>query len=117
MMAFDTSVLDVALARRCANNERQRRALLTKVLHLLDKLALPYGIKKAYVFGSLTITGRFGPHSDVDIAVEQIDEAQFFEVMSKFSTELGHEVDLIELSKCHFADKIRREGIQWMQSA
>lgn len=115
-MAFDTSVLDVALAHRRVNAERERQALLTKVLHLLDKLALHYSINEAYVFGSLTIPGRFGPNSDVDVAVEQINETQFFEAMSKFSTELGYDVDLVELDKCHFADKIRREGIKWMQS-
>ncbi len=112
-MAFDTSILDAALARRRAKHEQERRELLARLLRLLDKLAPDYGIKKAYIFGSITIPGRFGPHSDVDIAVEQISQTRFLEAMSQFSTLLGREVDLIELSKCHFDYRIREKGIVW----
>ncbi len=116
-MAFDTSVLDAVLAQRRANYEQKRQSLLADVLRLLDELGPVYDIQQAYVFGSLIKPGRFDHHSDVDIAVEQIDSTRFFEAMGKFSTSLGREVDLIELSKCHFADKIRREGIRWMLPA
>lgn len=116
-MVFDTSILDAALARRQADEEQERQVLLARVLGLLDELAPSYGIQRAYVFGSLTIPNRFGPYSDVDIAVEQIDLALFFEAMAKFSAVLGREVDLVELSQCHFADKVRREGIRWSLSA
>ncbi|MCP4360653.1 MAG: nucleotidyltransferase domain-containing protein [Chloroflexi bacterium] len=109
-------MLDAALKERRAANERERQLLLTRVLHLLDELAPQYGIRRAYIFGSVAMLGRFGPHSDVDIAVEQIDPARFFEAISKFSFYVKREVDLVELSKCHFADKIRREGVRWMQS-
>jgi predicted nucleotidyltransferase len=115
-MAFDTSILDRALAQRQATYEKKRQEKLAQVLQLLDELAPDYGIQQAYLFGSLTIPGRFRPTSDVDIAVEQIDPSRFFEAAGKFSARLGCEVDLIELSKCHFADKIRQEGIQWIQS-
>lgn len=36
-MAFDTSELDAALAHRREKNEQERQAMLTRVLHLLDK--------------------------------------------------------------------------------
>lgn len=112
-VAFDTSVLDAALARRRAACERERQALLAKVLRLLDELAPQYDIQQAYIFGSLVTPGRFGPDSDVDIAVEQIDPVRFFEAMGKFSASLGREVDLVELDKCHFAHRIRERGILW----
>jgi hypothetical protein len=110
---FDTSVLDAALAQRRAKNEQERQAILTRVLHLLDEVGPACSIQQAYVFGSLTKPNRFGLNSDVDIAVEQINPERFFEAMSKLSTYLGREVDLVELNKCHFADKIRREGVMW----
>jgi predicted nucleotidyltransferase len=116
-MPFDTSVLDAALARRRANLEQQRQQLLAKALELLDELGPAYGIQQAYIFGSLAMPGRFDPRSDVDIAVEQIDPDRFFEAMGKFSSVLGRQVDLIELDKCHFANKIRRKGFRWMRSA
>jgi predicted nucleotidyltransferase len=112
-MAFDTSILDEALARRRAAYEQERQTLLAEVQRLLDDLGSRYSIQQAYIFGSLVTPGRFIPGSDVDIAVEQIDPARFFEAMGEFSMRLKREVDLIELNKCHFADKIRREGILW----
>ncbi len=69
-MAFDALILDAALARRRSDYERQRQKLLAKTLRLLDELGPGYGIQPFYVFGSLISPGRFGPHSDVDIAVE-----------------------------------------------
>jgi predicted nucleotidyltransferase len=116
-MAFDTSVLDAALAHRRIENEQRRQAFLAQVMRLLDRLAPRYGIQQAYVFGSLAMPGRFDPRSDIDIAVEQIDPERFFEAMGKFSSALGREVDLVELDKGHFADKIRRKGIRWMRLA
>ncbi len=112
-MAFDTSILDAALTQRRAQNEQERQALLARVLHLLDELGPGYGIHRAYVFGSLTRPGRFRPDSDVDIAVEQIDPTRFFEAMSELWNSLGREVDLVELDKCHFAQRIREVGILW----
>ncbi|MCP4707463.1 MAG: hypothetical protein GY869_02460 [Planctomycetes bacterium] len=47
-MAFDTSVLDAALARRQTDYERQRQKLLAKALRLLDELGPGYGIRQAY---------------------------------------------------------------------
>lgn len=113
-MSFDTSLLDAALARRKAQNEIQRQRLLAKTLRLLDELGPEYGIKRAYIFGSVTKAGRFHAKSDVDIAVEQIDSPRYFEAMSEFYNRLGREVDLVELDKCHFAHKIQREGLLWI---
>jgi hypothetical protein len=112
-MAFDTSLLNRALAQRRAERERERRVVLDRVLALLDELGPRYGISQAYIFGSVTRAGRFDERSDVDIAVEQMDPEDFFDAMGAFSMALGREVDLIELRKCRFADRIRRQGIRW----
>jgi len=116
-MAFDTSVLDDALARRRAKLENERQRLLETALNWLDQHAAQFGIRRAYLFGSLTQPGRFDENSDVDIAIEQIDPEQFFEAMSKFSTALRRNVDLVELSKCHFAHRIREKGILWEKTS
>ena len=112
-MPFDTSVLDAALARRRAENEQERQTLLANVLRMLEQLGPEYGIQQAYVFGSVVLPGRFYFHSDIDIAVEQIDPKRFFEAMSTLSASLGRDVDLVELDKCHFAHRIREKGILW----
>jgi len=58
-VAFDTSVLDKALAQQRAIRERKRQAVLDRLLHLLDELGPRYGISEAYIFGSVTRPGRF----------------------------------------------------------
>lgn len=112
-MAFDTSLLDQALVQRRADYERERQEMLARVQSLLDRLGPRYGIRRAFMLGSLIVPGRFNEHSDVDIAVEQINPAQFFDAIGEFSAALGRDVDLIELDRCPFAHRIRENGTLW----
>ncbi|RMF26694.1 MAG: nucleotidyltransferase domain-containing protein [Chloroflexi bacterium] len=112
-MGFDTSLWDKVLARRRAALERERRALLDRVLRLLDEHGARYGIRRAYIFGSITRPGCFMETSDVDIGVEEIDPERFCEAIGHFASFLGREVDLIELQRCPFAHRIRERGILW----
>jgi len=113
---FDTSLLDAALERQRKDRERERQRVIKRILRLLDQWGPDYGIQRAYLFGSVARPGRFRPDSDLDLAVEQIDHLVFFKAIGEFSSEIGRPVDLVELEQCHFADKIRQEGIPWTQS-
>jgi uncharacterized protein len=113
---FDTSLLDAVLMRRRQENEQQRLDLLTQVMAWLDANAADYGIDRAYLFGSITRPHRFAEASDVDIAVEQIDPDRFFTAMGTLMETLERDVDLVELSKCHFADRIRQRGLLWTRN-
>ncbi len=115
-MTFDTSVLDAALAEKVRQYERERRQLLDNILELLDELGPEYGLQTAYIFGSLTRPGGFRADSDVDLTVELVDLSRFFELSGRLSAILQREIDLVILQECHFADKIRREGIKWTPS-
>lgn len=115
-MSFDTVILDQAIADKQARDEEERLATLAQLLSILESVAGEYGIQRAYIFGSLVHPGRFRPDSDVDIAVEQELAANYFAVLARLVAALGREVDLIELSRCHFADKIRQEGLRWTSS-
>ena len=115
-MAYDTSLLDQALAHRRLLLEQERQALLSRVLALLDQRAAAFGIERAYVVGSLAAPGRFHEASDVDIAVEQIDPLRLFEALGEFSASLGRPVDIIQLDRCHFAERLRTKGIPWTSS-
>jgi uncharacterized protein len=114
-MPFDTYLLDEAIARRQEHNEQQRQAILVKLFQWLDQFGEQYGMQGVYVFGSLTAAGQFTEQSDVDVAIESMNAEYFFDVMGLLVTELEREVDLVELSKCHFAQKIREQGILWNQ--
>lgn len=110
---FNTAQLDQILQDRALHNERVRQDLLQQVLTWLDDHGLRYGIQQAYLFGSLTQPHRFHQHSDIDIAVEQVNSADFFTVIGSIAEAMGRDVDLIALSNCHFAQRIRQTGIQW----
>jgi predicted nucleotidyltransferase len=114
-MPFPTPILDRTLAARRQQNERQRLATCDRVLAWLDAVGQQYGIDRAYLFGSLTRPYRFTERSDVDVAVEAIDSESFFQAMAELSEQVEREVDLVELSKCPFADRIRQQGIVWRQ--
>lgn len=112
-MSFKTYLLDEIIRSKRDRLERERQTLLAQVKRWLDDYGGQYGIRSAYIFGSLTRPDRFTETSDVDIAVEQIDPEVFFTVISLLVTALGREVDLIKLDQCHFAHRIREAGILW----
>lgn len=110
---FNTSKLDQIIRDRLVKLEKERQFLLDKTVTWLDKFGTKYGIKKAYIFGSVTKQNKFTESSDIDIAVEQINPEDFFFVISIVSEYLEREVDIIVLNKCHFAHRIMETGILW----
>jgi predicted nucleotidyltransferase len=112
-MPYDTSVLDRALAERCAEWERRRVATLATVLTTLQEVLPQFGVDEAYVFGSLAQPGRYHERSDIDIAVQWKEEGSFFDMAAEVSRRLGQDVDILSLEKLHFADMVKREGIRW----
>ena len=115
-MAFDTSILDQAIAQQNQQWETERQNTLRQLFTLLSQVARQFSLSQAIIFGSLAYPGQFHTHSDIDIAVIGLPSEHFFDLAVMLSRNLEREVDLVELSKVHFADKIRREGIWWTPS-
>lgn len=113
-MSFNTSYLDKALKEKRLRLEQQRQTLLKKTLYWLDEFGLKYGIKKAYIFGSVTQPYKFHSQSDIDIAVEEINAKDFFSVIGFISEALVRDVDVVQMNQCHFAHRIREQGIVWI---
>lgn len=113
---FDTSVLDEAKIRRRIDNEQLRQQVLQTTLDFLDGFGSCQGPEYVIIFGSVIVPGRFHIQSDVDIAVEAVEPTLFFDLMSSLSIALGREVDLVDLSYCHFADQIRQKGMVWTKT-
>ena len=90
-----------------------RQSLLEKALQWLQANAAAYGIRYGYLFGSVTISGRFRQLSDIDLAIETLKEGQPFGLMGALSLQVNREVDIVPLDQCHFADKICQVGIAW----
>jgi predicted nucleotidyltransferase len=113
MTPFPTPELDRILQERNLQQERERLSLLEKTREWLDLHATEYEIDRAYLFGSITRSGKFHPRSDVDIAVESISSEHHFIAISKLTEYLERDVDIILLKNCHFAHRIREEGLLW----
>lgn len=112
-MSFKTDILDRAIAKRRHNQEQQRQEILARVINWLETVGSQQGIKRAYIFGSLTRPGDFTEASDVDIAISGKLPEEFCTLISLLATTVEREVDLIHLEKCHFSDRIRDRGILW----
>ncbi|MEB3337724.1 MAG: nucleotidyltransferase domain-containing protein [Leptolyngbyaceae bacterium] len=115
-MSYPTPILDRALAARRQHNEQQRLETVDRVIAWLESAGQRYGIDRAYLFGSMIRPYRFMDRSDVDVAVEAMDAEQFFQAMAELSEQVERDVDLVELSKCPFADRIRQQGVLWTRT-
>ena len=94
--------------------ESLRLVVRAEALRLLDES--PIELDEAILFGSLVRPGRFGPRSDVDIAVPRLEPRAYFTLMGHLEEGLEREIDLVALDTCHFADSIRRMGLRWTRS-
>lgn len=112
-MPFNTRLLDESIAKRRQQNEKIRQETLGRLLKWLDDHGGQYGIDRVYIFGSVTAPGRFRADSDIDLAIEQMAPEAFFAMMGQLAEALERDVDLVELTKCHFADRIRAKGVVW----
>lgn len=115
-MPFDTSLLDGALAERAAALEQDRRRLLAAAVAALDDFGPRFGWQQAFLFGSVTLAGRFHQGSDIDIAVSGLNPIDRFQASALFSERLGFQVDLVPLEQLHFAQRIRQKGIPWVRT-
>jgi uncharacterized protein len=112
-VAFDTYLLDDWIAEHRTKLEQERQTTFTQVIQWLEEFGDGYGIYQAYVFGSLVYPGKFTENSDVDVAIGEVAPEDFFDIISLLSTALSREVDLLEIKKCHFAHRIRQQGVLW----
>lgn len=104
------------LLRRIKEEKRLRREKLRKDLLLeIQKKLKDYlrqkGIKEAYLFGSIIREGWFYKWSDVDIAVPVV-EGDYFSMLSEIERLLDRDVHLVQLRECHFANRIKKEGMR-----
>src|ERR671939_1232042 len=91
---------EAAIERRSAANEAERRRVLADLLAWLDAHAAEYGLDQVWIFGSVTVPGRFGARSDVDVALASDPDLQQFRFAAALSEALGRDVDVILLDDC-----------------
>jgi predicted nucleotidyltransferase len=71
-----------------------------------------YGVTRVILFGSL-VWRRFGPTSDIDLAVEGLDPRRFFRADAELAREIPLPVDLKDLADCPplLRARIEDEGV------
>ena len=71
--------------------------------------------KRVFVFGSLVKPDYFDNNSDIDLAVEGIDEALFYKALGKIISNIDtFKIDLVDYDNCSdvLLKAINREGVE-----
>lgn len=115
---FSTHLLDAVLEKKRKEQDEIWEKIMAQTFAALEQLAQSIKFKEAYIFGSLVKPGQFLPGvSDVDVAVVGLEDADFFPAAAFLSSELGIDVDLIQLERHPLAKTIKEEGIRWKKNA
>jgi len=113
---------NMAAYRRTAH-ERMRRAAVAQTTRRHRALSAAnraarilkerFGADRVFLFGSLARDGVFDERSDIDIAVEGLDEAQYFRALATLlDIDPAIDVDLVmmETAPESMVERIRSEG-------
>ncbi|GBC97154.1 hypothetical protein HRbin16_02974 [bacterium HR16] len=108
---FDTSLWRQIMEERAARRERERNIVLSRVVDALRQYFAGKRVKAVYLTGSLLREGRFHPFSDIDVAVEGLEE-DYLRTLTELEGVVQRQVDLIELEKCSFRQQILERGLR-----
>lgn len=110
-MTFDTSILDRALKKQREQLEQERLDLISIVSETLRKNQSRYGIKSAYIVGSLAQPKMWRKFSDVDVAVSGCSE-HILSIMKDLEDATGKQVDVIDLESSPFSELLIQSGVK-----
>lgn len=99
--AQSSDVMASFLAQRAASQRerlRELRASVDQALPDLATLLLDAGASRIWVFGSV-VDGGFHLRSDIDMAVEGLPPAKYFQALSSLHQRAPVPVDLIEMER------------------
>jgi len=109
-MHYSISLWESINKQKYLKKEELRKFFLQKTAGTLQSFFKTKNVKRVYIVGSLLNEGQFTEYSDIDIAVEGLQE-DYFAVMTRLEDLLDREVDIIELEHCRFADAIKKKGL------
>ncbi len=87
---------------RRKNSDEEKRKLARELAEkCLQVLKAKYGVRNAFIFGSLRGDSTFNERSDIDIAVEGLPPERYIEALTELHALLpeGFEVDLVPLER------------------
>lgn len=100
------------LAAQREADETGRARALEEARRAARILVERYGVSRVILFGSLAWR-RFGPASDIDLALEGLPPSRFFRADAELAREIPLPVDLKLLSECPplLRRRIEEEGV------
>jgi uncharacterized protein len=108
---FDTSLWEKSLDEEYCRREQERLRVLAAVKDRVAAFFPGKLVQAVFLTGSLLQEGKFYHFSDVDIAVEGLEE-DYFSVLAALEDLLDRQVDLIELESCRFGQAIRERSLR-----
>ncbi|MBC7339545.1 MAG: nucleotidyltransferase domain-containing protein [Firmicutes bacterium] len=103
------------LLRRSGQVRRRRREeqreTIARLRIALAEVAPRFSVDRVYLYGSV-LTDRWCPDSDLDLAVEgALSFGDLLKLWAELDGRLDREVDVRELTRLPFAEKVRAEGV------
>lgn len=108
---FDTSLWRKTIEERALQREQERQRILSQVVDALRRYFADKRVQAVYLTGSILREGRFVPRSDIDVAVEGLEE-DYLRTLAELEGVLHRQVDLIEMEKCSFRQQILERGLR-----
>jgi predicted nucleotidyltransferase len=78
---------------------REKKDLLRQLRNFSRKIAKRYGLKKIYLFGSLS-EGLFLEGSDIDLAIEGMDFVDYLKTLAEQRQIRGVHLDILHMDFC-----------------
>jgi predicted nucleotidyltransferase len=111
MKGFDISLWEKLQEEKLAEREERRKKILTDITISLKRYFSSKKVAKVFIIGSILRKGAFYNFSDIDIAVEGLDE-DYFLTLSEIEALLDRDVDLIELEGHRLREEIKKRGMR-----
>ena len=91
----------------------QKQELRQEAVRLCRTVAQKYAFKKMYLFGSAVNAHPVSVWSDIDLVVEGLPEAEYYNLVGYMNGHSSHKVDLktYETLQPEFQDTLATEGI------
>ncbi len=108
---YDTTLWDQILNEKYTTREKNRIFLLQIIIEKLRNYFKDKKVGKVFIIGSILKEGKFYEYSDIDIAVEALQE-DYFRTLAEMEALIERDIDLIELETCSFRMDIQNHGLR-----
>jgi predicted nucleotidyltransferase len=111
MKSFDISLWEKLQEEELAGREGRRKKTLNDITTCLKRYFSSKKVARVFIIGSILRVGAFYDFSDIDIAVEGLDE-DYFLTLSELEAMLERDVDLIELEDYRLKEEVEKRGMR-----